>query len=195
MSKLYFHYSTMGAGKSLQLMAAAHNYIERNMKPLLFNFSGDERYGKGVVASRTGIQMEAELFDADTNFIWVMKQIDSKPDAIFVDEAQFLSERQVKQLHDIAVTWSIPVLTYGLRSDFLGRLFEGSAALMAHAETLVEIKTICECGKKATHVRRYKDGVVCTAGEVVQIGDIEYKPLCYKCFCGEGFNGVDGSGS
>ena len=127
--------------------------------------------------------MEAELFDADTNFIWVMKQIDSKPDAIFVDEAQFLSERQVKQLHDIAVTWSIPVLTYGLRSDFLGRLFEGSAALMAHAETLVEIKTICECGKKATHVRRYKDGIVCTSGDVVQIGDLEYKPLCYKCFC------------
>lgn len=192
MSKLYFRYSTMGAGKSLQLMAAAHNYLERGMNPLILNFREDVRYGAGIVASRTGLQMPAQPFDSNTVFIRDL-ELDPKPDAIFVDESQFLTEKQVEQLHDLSANWSIPVLCYGLRTDFLGRLFEGSKALMAHAETIEEIKTICECGNKATHVRRYKDGIVCTAGEVVQIGDVEYKPLCYRCFCGEGHDGVDGS--
>ena len=194
MAKLYFRYSTMGAGKSLQLMAAAHNYNERGMAPLILNYKGDTRYGDGKVASRTGLQMDAELFSEETHFIRDFDALNTwqkKPDAIFIDEAQFLTGQQVEQLHDIATHWSIPVLCYGLRTDFLGRLFEGSYALMAHAETIEEIKTICDCGCKATHVRRYKEGVVQTTGDVIQIGDLEYKPMCYSCFRAEDISEAD----
>lgn len=188
-SKLYFRYSTMGAGKSLQLMAAAHNYIERGMNPLLITFEGDTRSGVGVIKSRIGIEMKALTFNDKTDLEHGIGYGDI--DAIFVDEAQFLNERQVEELHRVAAYRGIPVLCYGLRTDFLGRLFEGSKALMAHAETLEELKTICNCGRKATHVRRFKDGVVQLVGEVIQIGDIEYKPLCYKCF--ENLRTADGA--
>lgn len=180
MSKLYFRYSTMGAGKSAQLLIAAHNYIERGMQPLLFTFEGDTRSGTGVIKSRIGLQMNALTFNSGTDmedgfgFDGV--------DAIFVDEAQFLTNQQVEELHRVATNRGIPVLCYGLRTDFLGRLFTGSMALMAHAETLEELKTICDCGRKATHVRRFKDGVLQLSGDVVQIGDLEYKPLCFSCF-------------
>ena len=180
MSKLYFRYSTMGAGKSAQLLTAAHNYIERGMFPMLFTFEGDTRSGVGVIKSRIGIEMKALTFNSETDmedgfgFDGV--------DAIFVDESQFLTTQQVEELHRVAANRGIPVLCYGLRTDFLGRLFEGSMALMAHAEAIEELKTICECGRKATHVRRFKDGVVQLSGEVIQIGDLEYKPLCYHCF-------------
>lgn len=180
MAKLYFRYSTMGAGKSLQLMAAAHNYIDRGMNPLIINFAGDTRFGEGKVASRTGLEMPALLFNSDTDLEHGISY--DGVDAIFIDEAQFLNQRQVEELHSVATNRSIPVLCYGLRTDFLGRLFEGSAALMAHAETLEEIKTICNCGSKATHVRRFKDGVCQSSGDIIQIGDLEYKPMCYKCF-------------
>lgn len=180
MSKLYFRYSTMGAGKSAQLLTAAHNYKERGMFPMLFTFEGDTRSGIGVIKSRIGIEMKAFTFNRDTDmedgfgFDGV--------DAIFVDESQFLTTQQVEELHRVAANRGIPVLCYGLRTDFLGRLFEGSMALMAHAEAIEELKTICECGRKATHVRRFKDGVVQLSGEVIQIGDLEYRPLCYSCF-------------
>lgn len=180
MSKLYFRYSTMGAGKSLQLIAAAHNYIERGMYPMLITFAGDTRSGEGVIASRTGLSMPALTFNSDTDLLCGLSY--EGVNAIFIDECQFLNERQVEELHQIAIDYSIPVLCYGLRTDFLGRLFEGSMALMAHAETIEELKTICDCGRKATHVRRYEQGVVQTEGEVLQIGDAEYKPMCYKCF-------------
>lgn len=180
MSKLYFRYSTMGAGKSLQLMAAAHNYIERGMYPLLITFAGDTRSGEGVIASRTGLEMKALTFNSETDLLCGLSY--EGVDAIFIDECQFLNERQVEELHQIAIDYSIPVLCYGLRTDFLGRLFEGSMALMAHAETIEELKTICNCGRKATHVRRYENDVVQTSGSVLQIGDSEYKPMCYKCF-------------
>lgn len=185
MSKLYFRYSTMGAGKSLQLIAAAHNYLERNMGVMLFNFRGDNRFGENKIASRTGLQMESIPFDNSTNFKAGIDDVlarGQKPDAIFIDEAQFLTEDQVKDLHDISVDRSIPILAYGLRTDFLGRLFEGSKALMAHAETIEELKTICYCGKKATHVLRFSEGKVCKEGNVVQIGDVEYTSVCYPCF-------------
>ena len=180
MSKLYFRYSTMGAGKSAQLLTAAHNYIERGMYPLLITFQGDTRSGEGKIASRIGIEMSALTFNSDTDLEHGISYDDV--DAIFVDECQFLNERQVEELHNVAVNRSIPVLCYGLRTDFLGRLFEGSMALMAHAETIEELKTICKCGRKATHVRRYENDVVQTSGSVLQIGDSEYKPMCYKCF-------------
>lgn len=185
MSKLYFRYSTMGAGKSLQLIAAAHNYLERNMGVMLFNFKGDNRFGENKIASRTGLQMDSIPFDNSTNFKTGIEDLlnrGQKPDAIFVDEAQFLTEDQVKDLHDISVDRSIPVLTYGLRTDFLGRLFEGSKALMSHAESIEELKTVCYCGKKATHVLRFSEGKVCKDGDVVQIGSEEYTSVCYPCF-------------
>lgn len=184
MSKLYFRYSTMGAGKSAQLLIAAHNYVERGMRPLLYNFAGDTRFGEGVIASRTGMKMESLCFHKGTDFLFSVEDeflMGHDVDAILVDEAQFLTTEQVEDLHEIALA-GIPVLCYGLRTDFLGNLFEGSQALMAHAETLEELKTICGCGRKATHVRRYVDGKVANEGAQVQIGDAEYKPLCYRCF-------------
>ncbi|MGL4999117.1 MAG: thymidine kinase, partial [Cetobacterium sp.] len=165
MAKLYFRYGTMGSSKSLQLMAAAYNYIERGMYPMLITFAGDIRSGEGTIASRAGLEMKALTFNSDTDFLCGLSYQDV--DAIFIDECQFLSAAQIEELHQIAVDHNIPVLCYGLRTDFLGRLFEGSAALMAHAETIEEIKTICDCGSKATHVRRFKEGVVCTDGQTV----------------------------
>ncbi|MGL5014335.1 MAG: thymidine kinase [Bacteroidales bacterium] len=186
MAKLFFRHGTMGAGKSLQLLAAAHNYLERGLSPLLFTFAGDNRFGSGVIASRTGLKMPARSFTNSDNFLETLKMVNIEtgtvPDAIFVDEAQFLTTKQVEQLHDLAANWGIPVLCYGLRVDFLGRLFEGSAALFAHAEDWEEMKTICHCGKKATHVARFLDGVKQTAGETIQIGDSEYVSMCYTCY-------------
>lgn len=180
MSKVYFRYSTMGAGKSAQLLTAAHNYLERGMQPMLFTFEGDTRSGVGVIKSRIGIEMKALTFNSDTDMEHGFSF--DGIDAIFVDESQFLTAQQVSELHNVAITRSIPVLCYGLRTDFLGRLFDGSMALMAHAETIEELKTICKCGRKATHVRRYEDDVVQTSGSVLQIGDSEYKSMCYACF-------------
>ena len=187
MSKLYFRHGTMGAGKSAHLIIAAHNYIDRGMYPMLFTYNGDNRFGgSGTIASRTGMKMSARTFEYDDNFCNMlrMKQIElgKLPDAIFVDEAQFLTTEQVEQLHGIAANWGIPVLCYGLRVDFLGRLFEGSAALFSHAEDWEEMKTICRCGKKATHVARFVDGVKQTEGQTIQIGDSEYESMCYTCY-------------
>lgn len=186
MSKLYFRHGTMGAGKSAHLIIAAHNYIDRGMDPLLFTYAGDNRFGAGSIASRTGMKMPARTFDNSDNFTEILKMVNIEtgtvPDAIFVDEAQFLTTKQAGQLHDIAANWGIPVLCYGLRVDFLGRLFEGSAALFAHSEDWEEMKTICRCGKKATHVARFVDGIKQTEGKTIQIGDAEYESMCYTCY-------------
>ncbi|MGL5012766.1 MAG: thymidine kinase [Bacteroidales bacterium] len=180
MSKLYYRYGTMCCGKSAQLLIAAHNYLERGMQPMLFTFEGDVRSGVGVIKSRIGIEMKALTFNSETNMEdgFGFEGVD----AVFIDEAQFLTAQQVEELHRVAINRGIPVLCYGLRTDFLGRLFTGSMALMAHAEAIEELKTICDCGNKATHVRRFKDGVVQLTGETIQIGDLEYKSMCYKCF-------------
>lgn len=180
MSKLYFRYSTMNAGKSAQLLTAAHNYEELGMRIMLFNFEGDNRYGEGVIASRIGLQKPSIAFNADTNFLDV--KLEENVKAIFVDEAQFLTREQVKQLHHISAFIGIPVLCYGLRTDFKGNLFEGSLSLMAHAETIEELKTVCSCGHKATRVARFENGKAVLSGAVVQIGDTEYKSLCFKCW-------------
>lgn len=180
MSKLYFHYGAMGSSKSLQLMAAAYNYTERGLNPLLLTFAGDNRFGVGKIASRAGLEMPALVYNNETDMEHGLNYDDV--DAIFVDEAQFLNQRQVEELHSVTINLGIPVLCYGLRTDFLGNLFEGSSALLAHAETIKEIKTICSCGKKATHNLRYSNGEVCTKGDVVQIGDAEYKSVCFSCF-------------
>jgi thymidine kinase len=171
----------MNAGKSTALLQAAHNYAERGMRTMLFTARLDDRAG-GKIASRIGIGTEAELFDSATDF-WVKCAL-SKVHCILVDEAQFLSSDQVKQLCRVVDEAEIPVMCYGLRTDFRGELVPGSARLLAWADTLAELKTICVCGRKATMVVRVApSGAVERAGAQVEIGGNDrYVPLCRKHF-------------
>lgn len=181
MAKLYFYYSTMNAGKSTALLQAAHNYTERGMTAMLFTAKLDDRAG-GRIASRIGIAFDAHHFDRDTDF-WELCAF-SKVHCILVDEAQFLTSDQVKALARVVDEADIPVMCYGLRTDFRGELFEGSARLLAWADSLSELKTICVCGRKATMVVRVNsNGVVERAGDQVEIGGNDrYVPLCRKHF-------------
>jgi thymidine kinase len=180
-AKLYFYYSTMNAGKSTALLQAAHNYTERGMSALLFTVKFDDRSG-GRIASRIGLEAEADRFDAETDFWQLLSK--SRADCVLIDEAQFLTKEQVRQLARVVDGANIPVMCYGLRTDFRGELFPGSAALLAWADTLTELKTICYCGRKATMVVRVSpDGKVEQAGEQVEIGGNErYVSLCRKHF-------------
>ncbi len=181
MAKLYFYYSTMNAGKSTALLQAAHNYAERGMSTLLFTARLDDR-ASGRIASRIGIGAEAARFDADTDF-WALLST-AQTSCILIDEAQFLSKVQVRQLARVVDEVNIPVMCYGLRTDFQGELFPGSAALLAWADTLSELKTICFCGRKATMVVRVSPaGLIERAGQQVEIGGNErYVSLCRKHF-------------
>ena len=181
MAKLYFYYSTMNAGKSTALLQAAHNYAERGMDARRFTALLDDRAG-GRIASRIGIEAEAARFDAETDFWAILKE--TRANCILIDEAQFLSRDQVRQLARVVDEVNIPVMCYGLRTDFRGELFPGSAALLAWADTLSELKTICCCGRKATMVVRVSpEGVVERAGHQIEIGGNErYVSLCRKHF-------------
>src|SRR5262249_19910211 len=181
MAKLYFYYSTMNAGKSTALLQAAHNYAERGMSTTLFIARLDDRAG-GRIKSRIGIEAEAIRFDAGTDF-WTLLA-ESRTSCVLIDEAQFLSVAQVRQLARLVDEANIPVMCYGLRTDFRGELFPGSAALLGWADTLSELKTICCCGRKATMVVRVSaDGVVERAGQQIEIGGNErYVSLCRKHF-------------
>jgi len=181
MAKLYFYYSTMNAGKSTALLQAAHNYAERGMSALLFTARLDDR-ASGRIASRIGIEAESERFDANTDF-WALLAA-SRTDCVLIDEAQFLTKEQVRQLARLVDEANIPVMCYGLRTDFRGELFPGSTALLAWADTLSELKTICSCGRKATMVVRVSpDGMVERAGQQVEIGGNDrYVSLCRKHF-------------
>ncbi|MCX2721658.1 thymidine kinase [Roseibium salinum] len=184
MAKLYFNYSSMNAGKSTVLLQAAYNYKERGMNALLLIAAFDDRGGKGRIASRIGLSADADIFAAqDDIYEHVRGSHHSKPvDAVFVDEAQFLTESQVWQLAKVADQLRIPVMCFGLRTDFQGKLFPGSAALLALADNLKEIKTICWCGRKATMVARLDaEGRIVEEGDQVVIGGNErYVPLCRK---------------
>ena len=184
MPKLYFHYSTMNAGKSTVLLQAAHNYRERGMVPYLLTPDFDNRAGAGRVASRIGIEAEADTFGTDEDlFAKLAARLDAGPVAcVFVDEAQFLSEDQVWHLARAVDDLRVPVMCYGLRVDFRGKLFPGSATLLALADEMREVRTICHCGKKATMViRQTADGAVVTDGAQVQIGGNEtYVSLCRR---------------
>lgn len=183
MSKLYFNYSCMNAGKSLHLLSVAHNYEERGLRVILLNYAKDNRFGENVISSRTGLSKPSIAFDETTCFHHLLRMDLPECDVVMVDEAQFLTADQVEELHDMAaVHLNIPIMCWGLRTDFLGNLFEGSAALMAHAETIAEVKTICKCGSKATHNARVVNGIRKKTGEQVLIGDAEYVSLCYSCF-------------
>ena len=181
MAKLYFYYSTMNAGKSTALLQAAHNYAERGMRTLLFTARLDDRAG-GRIASRIGINKDARKFDGETDFWEACPPV--APHCVLVDEAQFLTQVQVRQLSRVVDEANIPVMCYGLRTDFRGELFPGSAALLAWADSLAELKTICCCGRKATMVVRVSPaGVVERAGQQVEIGGNErYVPLCRRHF-------------
>jgi len=183
MAKLYFSYAAMNAGKSTLLLQAAHNYRERGMEVLLLTSALYRGAGDGHISSRIGISAEATLYTQDTDlFALVRARMDAgRLDAIFVDEAQFLTKDQAWQLARVADHLGMPVLAYGLRTDFRGELFEGAAALLAIADNLREVRTICECGRKATMVVRLgPDGKALTEGDQISIEKTTYVSLCRR---------------
>ncbi len=183
MAKLYFSYAAMNAGKSTILLQASYNYRERGMRTLLFTSSLYADVDEGRISSRIGVSAEAELFsDSDDLFQWVaLEHENAKIACVFVDEAQFLTPAQVWQLARVADRLNIPVLCYGLRTDFRGALFPGAAELLAIADSLREVRTICHCGAKATMVlRRDPSGAAATSGEQVAIEKSVYVSLCRK---------------
>jgi thymidine kinase len=184
MAKLYFHYATMNAGKTTMLLQASYNYRERGMHTILLTAKLDDRAGIGVIGSRIGLQSEAETFVAgDDLYLRVADHNASRPiHCVFVDESQFLDEAQVWQLARVADRLSIPVMCYGLRTDFRGQLFPGSKALLAIADDLREVRTICRCGRKATMVVRLgADGKVAKQGAQIVIGgEDKYVSLCRR---------------
>jgi thymidine kinase len=184
MAKLYFNYSTMNAGKSTILLQASYNYNERGMATYLLTAKLDDRAGEGKIASRIGIDAPSDTFDPDSDlFEMIRARLSQGPVAcVFVDEAQFLQKGQVWQLARAVDDLNVPVMCYGLRVDFMGELFPGSAALLAWADEMREVRTICHCGKKATMVVRKDDqGRVLTGGEQVQVGGNEtYHSLCRR---------------
>ena len=186
MAKLYFNYSSMNAGKSTALLQANHNYLERGMKTKMFTFSGDNRYEENRIVSRIGISADALPFSEDTDLFQSLiedkNQIEIK--CVLIDEAQFLTKKQVSQLGRIVDELDTAVLAFGIRTDFQGELFEGSKYLLAWADNLKEIKTVCWCGRKATMVVRLdKEGNIVSQGEQLEIGGNEkYVPLCRAHF-------------
>lgn len=183
MAKLYFNYSTMNAGKTTVLLQASHNYVERGMATMLMTAALDDRAGAGRIASRIGLSAAAETFGPDDDlFARVERRMRAGPlHCVLVDEAQFLSEEQVWQLARTADDLGVPVMAYGLRTDFRGALFPGSAALLAIADNLREVRTICWCGAKATMVVRLDPaGAVAEEGDQIAIGDDIYVSLCRK---------------
>ena len=184
MAKLYFNYSTMNAGKSTLLLQASHNYREGGMETYLITAQFDNRAGEGQIASRIGIGEKADTFAPDEDLFEKLKnRLESGPVAcVFIDEAQFLSKEQVWQLARAVDDLGVPVMAYGLRVDFQGNLFPGSAALLAWADEMREVRTICHCGKKATMVvRKGPDGQPLKDGDQVVIGGNEtYQSLCRR---------------
>ncbi|MEL6520260.1 MAG: thymidine kinase [Pseudomonadota bacterium] len=184
MAKLYFNFSTMNAGKSTILLQADYNYRERGMQTYLLTAAFDDRAGAGQIGSRIGLTAPADTFRTDDNlFDRIEARLEAGPCAcVFVDEAQFLSADQVWQLAKVVDDLDVPVMCYGLRVDFRGELFPGSATLLAIADDLRELRTICHCGRKATMVvRKDEHGRVTQSGAQVQIGGNEtYVPLCRR---------------
>lgn len=186
MAKLYFYYSSMNAGKSTSLLQSSYNYKERGMNTLVLAPQLDDRFGAGKVTSRIGIQSEATTFRKDTDLFALISTAcdDERLHCVLIDEAQFLTRDQVFQLTDVTDRLEVPVLAYGLRTDFQGEPFDGSKYLLAWADTLKELKAICYCGSKATMVLRLDgDGNAVTEGSQVEIGGNDrYISMCRKHF-------------
>ena len=186
MAKLYFNYSSMNAGKSTMLLQANHNYIERGMNPRIYTSDLDNRFGKGEIVSRIGLKAKSNIFTNKTDIYKDILNIhnNSIVDCVLIDEAQFLTQNQVIQLGKVVDELDIPVLAFGIRTDFQGNLFEGSKYLLAWADNLKEIKTVCHCGRKATMVLRLNaKGEVVSDGTQIEIGGEEkYVSVCRKHF-------------
>jgi len=186
MAKLYFYYAAMNAGKSTTLLQADFNYRERGMETMLWTTAFDDRSGSGTIGSRIALSASAHTYDEDVDlFEAVSDELKQRSlDCLLIDEAQFLSQRHVLQLAKVADDLGIPVLCYGLRTDFQGKLFPGSAALLALADSLVELKAVCECGRKATmNLRVDAEGHAVAEGQQTEIGGNDrYIALCRKHF-------------
>ncbi len=186
MAKLHFYYSAMNAGKTTTLLQSNYNYHERGMHTLLFTPKIDNRYQEGLIKSRIGLEAKATVFTPNDDLFAITKEMQakSKIHCVLVDEAQFLKKNQVFQLTEIVDKLNIPILAYGLRTDFQAEPFEGSLYLLAWAESMSEIKTICHCGRKATHVLRLDEqGRPIAMGEQIAIGGNDrYVSVCRKHF-------------
>jgi thymidine kinase len=186
MAKLYFYYAAMNAGKSTTLLQADFNYRERGMETMLWTAAVDDRLGVGAIGSRIALSAAAHTFDESIDlFVAISNELRKrKLDCILIDEAQFLAQPHVLQLCEVADQLNIPVLCYGLRTDFQAKLFPGSAALLALADTLVELKAVCECGRKATmNLRVDEEGHAIVRGQQTEIGGNDrYIALCRKHF-------------
>lgn len=186
MAKLYFYYSSMNAGKSTALLQSSYNYKERGMRTLVLAPDLDDRYGVGKVTSRIGIAAEATIFRSDEDLLALISGSNAAAPlhCVLIDEAQFLTRQQVFQLSEVTDKLGIPVLAYGLRTDFRGEPFEGSKYLLAWADNLNELKAICHCGRKATMVVRFDaDGNAIREGSQIEIGGNDrYVSMCRKHF-------------
>jgi len=183
MAKLFFRYAAMNAGKSTALLQVAHNYEERGHKVRLYTAAVDDRYGQGFITSRLGPQRQVETFTPETDFLAHLLA-DPGVACILVDEAQFLTKTQVWALHEIAHVRHVPAICYGLRTDFRGELFPGSAALLGLADEMDEMRTICDCGRRATmNMRVDAENRKVTEGAQVEIGgNARYRAVCGRCF-------------
>ena len=183
MAKLFFRYSAMNAGKSTSLLQIAYNYEEQGQRVVLFTAGIDDRSGVGQIASRLGLHRPADVFDSHTQF-FEMLCLQTSLACVLIDESQFLQPEQVRQLHRLANTCGIPVICFGLRTDFLGQPFDGATWLLGLADDIEEIKTICNCGRKATmNIRVTSDGRRVTKGAQVEIGgNSRYRQVCARCF-------------
>ena len=184
MAKLYFKYGAMGSSKTAQALITKYNYEENDMHVWLMKPGTDTRDGKNVVKSRIGLQSEAQVISPDMDVYEIYRsQWDGKVDAVIVDECQFLTMAQIDQLREIVDDFNVPVMCFGLRTDFQTKLFPGSLRLMEVADAIQEIKTICDCGAKATVNARISDGYIVTEGDQVFLGGNDaYIAMCHKCY-------------
>ena len=185
MAKLYFKYGAMGSSKTAQALITKFNYEERGMQVWIAKPSIDNRDGENVIQSRIGLKTEAYVISADENIYRTFQMLKQKYDVIIIDEAQFLTEEQVNQLGNIVMQLKVPVMCFGLKTDFQTKMFPGSKRLFEIAESISEIKTICKCGKKATvNARIDSFGNIITEGKQVELGgNDKYIAMCYRCYC------------
>ena len=183
MAKLYFIYGAMGCGKTIDLLKTAYNYEERGQHVLLMTSAKDNRTGVGKIRTRVGLEREAIAITDDMNVYSYVLKLSKKIDCILVDEVSMLKKEQIDEFSDIVDFLNIPVMCYGLRSDFLTNSFEASRRLLEIADNIQEMKTICECGRKATINMRVQDGKVITEGEQFMVGGNEsYQSVCRRCY-------------
>ncbi len=183
MAQLFYKYSTMNAGKSIELIKVAYNYEERGKRVLCLTPKVDKRYGEGVITSRVGLQRNALTICEDTNILDIFMRENQKHEiaCVLIDEGQFLKKQQVEEVVEIVDSFNVPVMVYGLKNDFRNELFEGSYYLLVYADKIEEIKTVCWCGRKATMVARIVDGKFVKEGEQILVGGNDmYVSLCRK---------------